>query len=145
MLEKRAPFAKLTRPKLVAVVARERLYQLLDDRLAHPTVWVAGPPGAGTTTLLSGYAESRERPTLWYQLDSGDADVATFFYYLGVAAQGPIIGRRAEPLPALTPEYLPDLAGFTRRFLPRVVRSPSATLAPGAGSLSRNRWACPAG
>jgi ATP/maltotriose-dependent transcriptional regulator MalT len=101
---------------LVAVVARERLYQLLDDRLAHPTVWVTGPPGAGKTTLLSGYAESRKRPTLWYQLDSGDADIATFFYYLGVAAQSLAAGRHALPLPALTPEYLPDLIGFTRRF-----------------------------
>ena len=86
MREKPATLAKLTRPKLFAVVARERLFQLLDDRLAHPIAWVTGPPGAGKTTLLSGYVESRQRPTLWYQLDSGDADIATFFYYLGVAA-----------------------------------------------------------
>src|ERR1700682_5017702 len=96
MVEKRATLAKLTRPKLVAVVARDRLYRLLDDRLAHPTVWVTGPPGAGKTTLLSGYAESRRRPTLWYQLDGGDADVATFFYYLGVAAQSFAAKRHAE-------------------------------------------------
>jgi LuxR family maltose regulon positive regulatory protein len=116
MLEKQAPLAKLTRPKLVAVAARERLYRLLDDRLGRPTAWISGPPGSGKTTLLSGFAASRKRPTLWYQLDSSDADVATFFYYLGVAARGFVGGRRAEPLPALTPEYLPDLIGFTRRF-----------------------------
>ena len=52
---------------------------------------------------------------LWYQIDPGDADPATFFYYLGQAA------RRASPhkrrrLPLLTPEYLPDLSTFARRY-----------------------------
>ena len=116
MRESRATLAKLTRPKLVAVIDRDRLYQLLDDRLAHPTVWVTGPPGAGKTTLLAGYAESRKRSTLWYRLDGGDADVATFFHYLSVSAQGLAPGRIIVALPALTPEYLPDLIGFTRRF-----------------------------
>ena len=116
MRETQATLAKLTRPKLVAVVARDRLYQLLDDRLAHPTVWVTGPPGAGKTTLLSGYAESRKRLTLWYQLDGGDADVATLFHYLRIAERALASRRHAGALPALTPEYLPDLIGFTRRF-----------------------------
>jgi len=75
-------------------------------------VWVFGPPGAGKTTLLASYVESRALRGLWYQVDAGDADPATFFYYLREAAP-----RRARsPLPLLTPEYLPDLAGFTRRF-----------------------------
>lgn len=111
-----AQFAKLTRPKLRAVIARPRLFRRLDELLAHPVVWVAGPPGAGKTTLLSGHVEARQRPTLWYQIDSGDGDVATFFHYLRLAASvlGP--SQDVEPLPALTPEYLPDLPGFTRRF-----------------------------
>jgi LuxR family maltose regulon positive regulatory protein len=117
MREMHATLAKLTRPKLFAVGARERLFQVLDDRLAHPIAWITGPPGAGKTTLLSGYVESRQRPALWYQIDTGDADIATFFYYLGVAAEVLAETRHVEPLPALTPEYLPDLPGFTRRFL----------------------------
>ena len=46
-------------------------------------------------------------------MDSGDADPASFFYYLGVAMQALAGG---EPLPLLTPEYLADLQGFTRRY-----------------------------
>lgn len=111
-----AAFAKITRPKSFDAIPRERLYTLLDDRLLHGTVWVAGPPGAGKTTLLTGYLEERKKDALWYQLDSGDADVASFFYYLGVAADALDGSSSAEPLPALTPEYLPDLPGFTRRF-----------------------------
>lgn len=45
-----------------------------------------GPPGAGKTTLAASYLDSQKRPLLWYQLDEGDADAATFFHYLGLAA-----------------------------------------------------------
>jgi len=57
----------------------------------------------------------RKLPGIWYQVDSDDADLATFFYYLGHAAV-PFTRKRQQPLPALTPEYLHDIPGFTRRF-----------------------------
>src|SRR4029453_4443322 len=70
---------------------------------------------AGKTTLVASYLESRQLQGYWYQVDSGDADPATFFYYLGLAA-GDAMSVKGKPLPLLTPEYLPDLAGFSRRF-----------------------------
>jgi ATP/maltotriose-dependent transcriptional regulator MalT len=42
-------------------------------------VWVEAAPGSGKTTLAASWLDSRTRPCLWYQIDAGDADVATFF------------------------------------------------------------------
>lgn len=55
-------------------------------------------------------------PVLWYQIDSGDADPASFFYHLRVAAVQTGLASQVH-LPHLTPEYMADLAGFTRRYL----------------------------
>jgi ATP/maltotriose-dependent transcriptional regulator MalT/DNA-binding SARP family transcriptional activator len=113
---KPARLAKLAPPRLRQVVARERLYRLLDEKRAHPVVWVSGPPGSGKTTLVASYLRAVAAPALWYHLDRGDSDPATLFYFLSeaVACLSPPRTRR---LPLLTPEYLPDLEGFARRFL----------------------------
>jgi len=108
--------AKLSRPRLYEAVPRERLFALLDDQRQHRVMLVAAPPGAGKTTLVASYLESRKLPGIWYQVDGGDAEPSTFFYFLGLAErERPGRGRR-PPLPLLTPEYLPDLTGFSRRF-----------------------------
>ena len=106
------PLAKLSKPVIGRVLPRPRLFDAI-DRSEAKLVWVSGPPGAGKTTLLSTYVAARKIPVLWYQLDSGDNDVAAFFYYLREAlAKYP----KAAALPLLRPEYLPDLMGFGRRY-----------------------------
>jgi ATP/maltotriose-dependent transcriptional regulator MalT/DNA-binding SARP family transcriptional activator len=74
-----------------------------------------GPPGCGKTTLAAGYLERTKLPSLWYQIDEGDADVASFFYYLGLAA-GELRRKPALRLPQLTPEYHAGIAPFARRY-----------------------------
>jgi len=109
--------AKLSRPRLYEAVERERLFALLDAQRQHRVMLVAAPPGAGKTTLVASYLESRKLPGIWYQVDAGDADPSTFFYFLGLAERAlPARGRRPPPLPLLTPEYLPELGNFSRRF-----------------------------
>jgi ATP/maltotriose-dependent transcriptional regulator MalT len=81
----------------------------------HPVIWISGPPGCGKTTLASSYIEARKLPCLWYQVDEGDSDPATFFYYLGQAAKM-ASPRKKKALPLLTPEYLQDVATFTYRY-----------------------------
>jgi DNA-binding SARP family transcriptional activator len=107
--------AKLSPPRLFRPVPRERLFAWLDQRRTHAGMWVCGPPGAGKTTLLASYLERRALPSLWYQVDDGDNDAATFFYYLREAAASTFPRRRIS-LPLLAPESLADLPGFTRRY-----------------------------
>ena len=105
--------AKITPPRLAGIVPRERLYRLLDQ---SPSItWITAPAGAGKTTFVSGYLESRKHPVLWYQLDAGDGDLASFFYFMGRAAKQSA-PRYRKALPLLTQEYLFGLPVFTRRF-----------------------------
>jgi LuxR family maltose regulon positive regulatory protein len=82
-------------------------------------LWVTGPAGSGKTSLLANYIDESKLPCLWYNIDETDADIAAFFYYLGRAAQA-AAPRRRKPLPLLTPEYMPGLPTFTRRFFEKL-------------------------
>ena len=115
-MQKQSPtLAKLSQPRLSAPLLRERLFGLLDTLRERPVVGVVGPPGAGKTTLVASYLSARRIPGVWYQVDEGDADAAAFFYYLRLAVQKAASDSEPE-LQLLTPEYLKDLRGFSRRF-----------------------------
>jgi ATP/maltotriose-dependent transcriptional regulator MalT/DNA-binding SARP family transcriptional activator len=106
--------SKTTRPTPPGVIARERLFTLLDRRRRAPVVWVSGPPGSGKTTLISSYLESKKLNARWYQLDKDDSDVATFFYYMAIASGGGT--EETAALPMYTREYHGDLGAFCRSF-----------------------------
>ena len=111
-----APLAKITRPRLAAVYQRSRLFDLIDaGRLHKAATVVSGPPGAGKSTLISSYIGFRNLRCIWYQIDAGDEDVATFFHYLGRAAASHC-APDAEPLPDLTPEFAFGVASFSRGY-----------------------------
>lgn len=111
--------AKIAIPQPHRAYARTRLFELLDTARQQRIVWIAAPPGAGKTTLVSSYLVSRPLKTVWYQLDASDGDIASFFHYLALALKT-ASPRYRKPLPSLRPEYLPGLPAFTRRFFETV-------------------------
>lgn len=104
--------AKITRPVNPSIVARPRLFDVMDAAECARVIWIQGPPGAGKTLLASSYSETRQVDTIWLQIDAGDTDIASFFHYLGLAGQ-----HTGKHLPALTPEYLQGLPIYARRFM----------------------------
>lgn len=59
------------------------------------------------------------KPCVWYQCDAGDADIATFFHYVGEAARS-AAPRRKVALSPFTPEYAFGLEVYARRFFERL-------------------------
>ena len=107
--------AKVTPPKLSNYMHRRRLYRLLDSKSDNDVIWISGPGGSGKTTLVRGYIDHLKLPCMWYQVDQGDIDPASFFYHLGMAIRQ-AVPRLRKPFPLLTPEYFPSISVFATRF-----------------------------
>ena len=117
---------KITRPRVGYAHARERLFHRLHDR-PRPIVWISAPAGAGKTTLAASYTAAFDLRTLWYEIDNGDAEPASFFHHLGLAVKAGVPRARVR-LPHLTPEYVLGLPAFSRRFFEELftrMRAPS--------------------
>ena len=107
--------AKISRPELTDVYVRQRLIQALKPAPGRQASFVTSPAGWGKTTLLASYLDDTAQACIWYQIDTGDADPATFFYYLGMAARR-ASPRRRKPMPLLTTDHLPSIRAFARTF-----------------------------
>jgi LuxR family transcriptional regulator, maltose regulon positive regulatory protein len=105
-------YAKLARPRLYDALARPRLFHLIDQlRSQHGVLWIASPPGAGKTTLAASYLGAVQAPDIWCQVDQGDNDPATLFFFLSEALRD-----AGHQPPALPPEVQGDAARIQRMF-----------------------------
>lgn len=107
--------AKITNPKVTDVLVRKRLFQIIDANRTRPIIWMSSPAGAGKTTLVASYLEASNLPSLWYQMDEGDSDPATFFYYLGLAVKQRY-PKKYKSLPLFTPEYFQSVSIYAKRY-----------------------------
>jgi LuxR family maltose regulon positive regulatory protein len=119
---KKVILTKVTRPRLQLTYPRTELYELLDELSATPLIMVNGLPGSGKTTLMSSYIENRDIPCLWYQVDRDDQDLATFFYYLGIAALR-INPYSKSALPQVSPERVFKLAALAKEYFQKLYQS----------------------
>ncbi len=124
--------AKITRPSVSGTIQRRRLFRLLDDKTARPVIWLSSPAGAGKTKLVSSYLEAHKSSCIWYQCDEGDSDLATFFYYMGLAAKK-AVPRSKKSLPLLPPDHDPAIGTFTRRYFEKLFEKLASGLSSRAG------------
>src|SRR5512136_3108018 len=108
----RLSIAKITPPKSIGIFPRKRLFKLLDEYRNSSVIWLSAPAGSGKTTLVASYLSEKKLESIWYRVDEGDGDIATFFYYMGLAAKK-AVPRIRKPLPLLTSEYLLGIKTFT--------------------------------
>ena len=106
---------KIVAPRLPKIIRRERLLSELDHARERPIVWIAALAGSGKTTLIADYLQSRKLQAVWYKIDEGDGNPATFFQFLQTAASTAARSRKTI-VPNFTQEYLVSVPAFTRQF-----------------------------
>jgi len=112
-----AHLAKISCPSAEGLLERSLLFALLDRLRSGRCIWICAPAGAGKTSLVSGWIAAASIACGWYSVDAGDADPAGFFHYLGLLAQSVAHGsRKKNGLPHLTPDRMPALDVFVKRF-----------------------------
>ena len=84
----------------------------IEHALRHGICWIAAPAGYGKTTAMLDYLQKKPTAHLWYRVDEGDQDVASFFHHIGNL----LPARAASELPVFGPEYADQPAEFARRF-----------------------------
>jgi DNA-binding SARP family transcriptional activator len=85
----------------------------IERALRKGACWVAAPAGYGKTVALIDYLQKTSAPHIWYRVDEGDQDIASFFHYMMLSLPA---AQAARGLPVFGPEYADQPRDFARRF-----------------------------
>lgn len=91
----------------------------MDTARERAIVFISAPAGSGKTILVSSYVQEKNLTCLWYQIDGGDADPATFFHYFGLAA-AKAAGNSCLDFPSFRPEQSYGVREFGRQFFTKI-------------------------
>jgi len=110
---------KIEPPATDGLVARSRLFKVLDTAPARAVIWIAAPPGAGKSSLAATWIDSRRAAasvqSIWYSVDDGDHEPIGFMAQLRRAlAHG--LDIDIDTLPRLTPQGAAEIQSFARRW-----------------------------
>ncbi len=111
---------KLQPPQLKGkILRRQRLINLLQENLDKKLILICADAGYGKTTLLAQFCAELDRPYLFYDLDSSDSDIATFFNYLvsGIKQHYPDFGSRTKGIIPQTRNIEIIVGTFINEFL----------------------------
>lgn len=109
---RRATPAKLLAPRADQVLRRPRVLAAIGRGMRAGSCWVAAPAGYGKTVALIDYLQKTSSHHIWYRIDEGDQDIASFFHYMRLSLRTP----SARTLPVFGPEYAEHPHAFARRF-----------------------------
>ena len=106
--------SKMKRPEATKTLKRKRLFNKLDAGRKRPVTWISGPAGSGKTELVSSYIEDRDIDHIWYNVDSSDIDISSFFFSMKQACR--VNGQKKNNLPSFTADFRLDIQKFSNIF-----------------------------
>ncbi len=106
---------KFEPPQVAGLCLRERLFTQLDGLADKRALWISSPAGSGKTSLVASYLAERNKNIIWYQVDAGDGDIASFFHHMALCIKNAYPKKRGM-LPDFTSEYLAGLPAFSLNY-----------------------------
>lgn len=103
---------KFEAPQVSGLHTRSRLFNLLDGYDDKRVLWLSAPAGTGKTSLLASYFANNQKKLLWYQIDAGDEDIASFFHHMAFCIKNAYPKKRGI-LPNFTSEHQAGLPAFS--------------------------------
>lgn len=112
---------KFEPPQVAWLHPRPRLFAHLDALADKRVLWISAPAGSGKTSLIASYLSDRSKSIIWYQIDAGDSDVASFFHHMELCIKNSYPKKRGM-LPEFTQEYLDDLPAFSTNYFHKLFK-----------------------